>query len=115
LRAGGGGKAACCRVAGAKAGAGGATTGGAAGDAAPGAAFLAVAAVAGLDSAFGLGTRLRAIGRGFGSGTFAQAWAIRADSPTANAKLAVNAVDRSAAARAEDFTAFLCGGESSDR
>jgi hypothetical protein len=60
-----------------------------------------------------LGTTLRAIGRGFGSGTLAQA--IMPDSPTASATPVASAVDRNAVARAEDLTAFLCGGESSDR
>jgi hypothetical protein len=64
-----------------------------------------------------LGTALRAIGRGLGSGTFgwAQASAAIADSPTASAKVVARAVERNAAARAEGFTAFLCGGESFDR
>ena len=64
-----------------------------------------------------LGTTLRAIGRGFGSGTFglAQASTGRADSPIASARLVASAVDRNAAARAEGVTAFLCGGESFNR
>jgi phosphohistidine swiveling domain-containing protein len=64
-----------------------------------------------------LGTTLRAIGRGFGSGTFglAQASTEIADSPTASARLVASAVDRNAAARTERVTAFLCGGESFTR
>ena len=64
-----------------------------------------------------LGTALRAIGRGFGSGTFglAQASKGNAASPTASARLVASAVDRKAAARAEGITAFLCGGESFNR
>lgn len=64
-----------------------------------------------------LGTTLRAIGRGFGNGTFgfAHASTDSADSPTANARLVASAVDRNAAARAERVTAFLCGGESFTR
>src|ERR1700675_1798993 len=64
-----------------------------------------------------LGTALRAIGRGFGSGTFglAQASAAMADKPTASARLVANAVDRRAAARTERVTVFLCGGESFNR
>jgi hypothetical protein len=58
-----------------------------------------------------LGTTLRAIGRGFGSGTFdlAQASAVNADKPTASARLVAKAVDRNAAARAFEVTAFLRG------
>lgn len=64
-----------------------------------------------------LGTALRAIGRGFGNGTFgwAQASTDIADSPTANTRLVASAVDRNAAARAERVTAVLCGGESFTR
>jgi phosphohistidine swiveling domain-containing protein len=56
-----------------------------------------------------LGTTLRAIGRGFGSGTVgvAQASAANTDNPTASAKLVANAVDRNAAARNDGVTAFL--------
>jgi hypothetical protein len=63
-----------------------------------------------------LGTTLRAIGRDFGKGTFgpAAASAIVAK-PNANASDVAKAVDRNAAARGEGVTAFLCGGESSDR
>jgi hypothetical protein len=61
-----------------------------------------------------LGTALRAIGRGFGIGTFglAQASTDMADRATASARPVASAVDRNAAARAERVTAFLCGGES---
>jgi hypothetical protein len=64
-----------------------------------------------------LGTTLRAIGRGLGSGTFAwaQASADSTDRPTASVRLVASAVDRNAAARAERVTAFLCGGESFNR
>ena len=63
------------------------------------------------------GTALRAIGRGFGSGTFglAQASGAMADKPTVSARLVASAVDRNAAARAERVTVFLCGGESFNR
>ena len=75
------------------------------------------AAVGALVCAVDLGTTLRAIGRGFGSGTFglAQASKGKAASPTASARLVASAVDRKAAARAEGITAFLCGGESFNR
>jgi hypothetical protein len=58
-----------------------------------------------------LGTILRAIGRGFGSGTVgvARASAANADNPTASARLVANAVDRNAAARDDGVTAFLRG------
>jgi hypothetical protein len=64
-----------------------------------------------------LGAALRAIGRGFGNGTFglAQASAAMADKPTASARLVASAVDRNAAARAGRVTVFLCGGESFNR
>jgi hypothetical protein len=74
---------------------------------------LAAVVVAGVISGLLFGTTLRAIGRGFGSGTWAEA--AMAYSPTASAKLVASAVVRNAAARSEDLTAFLCGGESSDR
>jgi hypothetical protein len=63
-----------------------------------------------------VGTTLRAIGRGFGNGTFglARASAAHADNPTASARLVAKAVDRSAAARVDRVTAFL-GGESFNR
>jgi hypothetical protein len=98
LRAGGGGKAACWRVAGAMA----------ARAAGAGAVFLAAVSA----GRAGLGTTLRAIGRGLGSGTFAlaaQASATNADHPTASARLVANALDRNAAARMRGFTAFLRG------
>jgi hypothetical protein len=104
LRAGGG-KAACWRVAGAIA-AGAAVATGAIGlvataTLAAGAAFLAAEP----------GTTLRAIGRGFGNGTFglAQASAAHPDNPSASARLVARAVDRRAAARADGVTAFLRG------
>jgi hypothetical protein len=60
---------------------------------------------------------LRAIGRGFGSGTFgvAQASGAIVDKPTASARLVASAVERKAVARAGRVTAFLCGGESFNR
>jgi hypothetical protein len=63
------------------------------------------------------GTTLRAIGRGFGTGTFDFAQLSRGKevSPIASARLVASAVDRNAAARAEGITAFLCGGESFNR
>src|SRR6266536_2707731 len=103
----GGGNAACWRVAGAR-------TGGAGAGAAGAAAGLWAAVV--LVCAADLGTTLRAIGRGFGRGTFGLAQASRgnAASPTASARRVASAVDRKAA-RAEGITAFLCGGESFNR
>jgi hypothetical protein len=99
LRAVGGGKAACWRVAGAIAGAGKAW-----------AAVFAAAVVEAVLTVFFLGTTLRAIGRGLGSGTFdlAAASAAQADNPTASARVVAIAVDCNAAARADWVTAFLC-------
>jgi hypothetical protein len=70
-----------------------------------------------LAGAADLGTALRAIGRGFGSGTFdlAQASTGKVANPTASARLVASAVDRYAAARTGRVTAFLCGGESFNR
>jgi hypothetical protein len=59
--------------------------------------------------AAGLGTTLRAIGRGFGNGTLADASTVRADHPNASARLVAKAVDRNAAARADRVTMFLRG------
>jgi hypothetical protein len=58
-----------------------------------------------------LGTTLRAIGRGFGSGTFglAQASAAMAHNPSASARLVARAVDRNAVAPVDGVTAFLRG------
>jgi hypothetical protein len=77
-----------------------------------GAVVLAAAVVAGLV----LGTTLRAIGRGFGSGTFglAAASAGHADNPTASAKPVAHTVDRKAAVREVWVTTFPRG-ESFDR
>jgi hypothetical protein len=63
-----------------------------------------------------LGAMLRAIGRGFGSGTFglAAASAGHADNPTASAKPVAHTVDRKAADRKDWVTTFLRG-ESFDR
>jgi hypothetical protein len=109
----GGGKAACWRVAGARTGGAGAGAANAAGAAVVGARAAAGAAVC----VAGFGTTLRAIGRGFGRGTFgvAQASNGNAASPTASARLVASAVDRKAVARAEGITVFLCGGESFNR
>jgi hypothetical protein len=59
----------------------------------------------------GLGATLRAIGRGFGSGTVgvAEASDANTDNPTASARPVANAVDRNAAARNDGVTAFLRG------
>jgi hypothetical protein len=54
------------------------------------------------------GTTLRAIGRGFGSGTFAPASDAMA-SVAASARPVAKAVDRNAAARTVRVTAFLRG------
>jgi hypothetical protein len=56
-----------------------------------------------------LGTTFRAIGRGFGNGTFGlgAASTAKADKPTAIARVVTKAVDRNAAARADRITAFL--------
>jgi hypothetical protein len=107
----GGGKAACWRVAGPRTGGAGAG----AADAAGAATVVGVWAAAGC--AVDFGTTLRAIGRGFGMGTFglAQAPKGNAASPTASTRLVASAVDRKAAARAEGITAFLCDGESFSR
>jgi hypothetical protein len=123
LRAGAGGKAACWRVAGAKTGAGvalGATflaatfTAGARAGAGVAAGVIVLAAVLVAGAVFfveALGTTLRAIGRGFGSGTVgvAEASAANTDNPTASARLVANVVDRNAAARNDGVTAFLRG------
>jgi hypothetical protein len=79
---------------------------------AAGAIFFAAVFVAGaVFLAEALGTTLRAIGRGFGSGTVgvAQASAANTDNPTTSARLVANAVDRNAAARNDGVTAFLRG------
>jgi hypothetical protein len=94
-----GGRAACWRVAGAIAG-----TAGAGGDAAvtDGGAFLAAGVAAGaVLLAELLGTTPRAIGRGFGNGTFGlpQASPAHADNPTASSRLVAKAADRKAADR----------------
>jgi hypothetical protein len=58
---------------------------------------------------------VRAIGRGFGIGTFGLAQAPKGNAtPTASARLVASAVDRKAVAR-EGITVFLCGGESFNR
>jgi hypothetical protein len=95
LRAGGG-NAACWRVAGVR-------------TAEAGAAAVSLAAVFGSDAVFFaavLDATWRAIGRGFGNGTFglAHASAAQADKPTVSARLVANAVDRNAAAREDEVT-----------
>jgi hypothetical protein len=68
---------------------------------------LAAVVVAGTD----FGAALRAIGRGFGNGTFglASASAVKADNPIASARLVAMAVDRNADARAGLVTRFFRG------
>jgi hypothetical protein len=58
-----------------------------------------------------VGTTLRAIGRGLGSGTVgvAQASTANTDNPIASTRLVANTVDRNAAARNDGVTAFLRG------
>jgi hypothetical protein len=95
---------ACWRVAGPRAGA--AAGAGAAVVAAAGAAGLGAADVAGATAAVVLGTTLRAIGRGFGRGTFGLAQtSVASASPTANARPVASAVDRNAAVRTDRITA----------
>jgi hypothetical protein len=116
LRAGG--KAACWRVAGAKEGASGAVLLAevfAAGAVFLVEVFLVEVSLVEVSLAEVLGTTLRAIGRGFGSGTLGlvAASAANADNPTASARLVARAVDkavdRNAAARADWVTSFLRG------
>src|ERR1700722_11387179 len=100
MRAGGGGNTACWRVAGRiAAAAGGVAAAGREGE------FFAAVLAAGVV----LGTTLRAIGRGFGSGILglAEGSVAHTATPTASAKVVVIAVDRNADARAEGVTAFL--------
>jgi hypothetical protein len=66
------------------------------------------AVVAGAAAAAAVATLLRAIGRGFGSGTFGAASAGIAN-VTASARHVAKAVDRNAAARTVRVTAFLRG------
>jgi hypothetical protein len=58
-----------------------------------------------------LGTTLRAIGRGFGSGIldFAEAFPANADNPAASTRVVAIAVDCNAVARADLITALLYG------
>jgi len=107
LRAGG--MAACWRVAGANAGAAAAGAG-AAGAAATGAVLLGkkdlAALVAGV-AAVVFGTTLRAIGRGFGNGTFGFAQtSVPTTSPIAKARPVASAVDRNTAAWTDRVTGF---------
>jgi hypothetical protein len=64
-----------------------------------------------------LGTTLRAIGRGLGSGTFGLVAAsfAHADHPSASTRLVAKAVDRNMAARENGVTAFLRGESFSGR
>src|SRR5580692_3894426 len=105
LRACTGGRAACWRVAGSIIGALAAGEPG-------GALFLPVSLTVFLAAGVVLGTMLRAIGRGFGSGTFELAAASAADAgnPTASAKLVAHTVDRKAAVR-EDWVTTCPRGE----
>jgi len=95
-----GGRAACWRVAGSIAGA-----------ACPVGIGVAVVLAKVFVADVVFGTTLRAIGRGFGSGTLglAQAVVASADHPTASARPAVKAVDKAfeSDARADRVTAFL--------
>jgi len=86
LRAGGGGSAACWRVAGAMIGA----------TEAMALAFLVVFAARSAVFVEVWGTTLRAIGRGFGNGTFvlAEAFEAHADNPIASVRLVTRAVDK---------------------
>src|ERR1700722_19343890 len=100
LRAGAGARDACRRVA--------ASIAGAAPDGEPGGSlFPAVFFAAGVV----LGTTLRAIGRGFGSGPFdgAAASAAQVENPTASSRPVAHAVDRKAADREDWVTTFLRG------
>jgi hypothetical protein len=98
LRAVAGGNAACWRVAGAIAALGA--------EAACGFADVAVLGAV-LGAVFG--TMLRAIGRGFGNGIFGLAAAslVHACDPMISASVVAMAVERKAAERAEQVTAFL--------
>jgi len=106
----GGGMAACWRLAGPKAGAAGAGAGAAAiGAELLGAEVLAAALAAGV-AAVVFGTTLRAIGRGFGNGTFGLAQtSVARTSPIAKARLVASAVDRIAAAWTDRVTGFPAG------
>jgi hypothetical protein len=100
--------AACWRVAGPRAGAGAAGAGAVvAGAAVTGVDGFGAAEVAGATAAVVLGTTLRAIGRGFGRGTFGLAQtSVATASPTANARYVASAVDRNAAVWTVRITAF---------
>jgi len=89
LRAGGGGSAACWRVAGAMIGATGA-------EALVALPFLVVFAARSAVFVEVWGTTLRAIGRGFGNGTFvlAETFEAHADNPVASVRLVTRAVDK---------------------
>jgi hypothetical protein len=62
-----------------------------------------------------LGTALRAIGRGFGNGTFAVAEAPNADNPTASAKPAIRPVRHGMTDGEANGVTALLRGESSNR
>jgi hypothetical protein len=98
--------AACWRVAGPNAGAAGAG----AGAAAIGAELLGAEVLAAEVGAVVFGTTLRAIGRGFGNGTFGLAQtSVARTSPIAKARLVASAVDRNAAAWTDRVTGFPAG------
>jgi hypothetical protein len=71
--------------------------------------FAAALAAGAVVLAAALERRLRAIGRGLGSGTFGLGEASAIDHPTASARLVARAVESNAAARADRVTAFLRG------
>src|SRR5579863_1266654 len=112
LRAASGGNAACWRVAGAIAGAGKgeAATDGVLSELLALVLFAFLSAPLAVILSVPLGTTLRAIGRGFGNGILglAAAPAGQVDIPIASASVVAIAVDRSAWARADLVTAFLC-------
>jgi hypothetical protein len=110
LRTAGGGNAACWRVAGAIA-----ALGRGSGDGFGGAVFAVADLSLLLSVSFALsavlGTTLRAIGRGFGSGTFdlAAGSFAQACDPRISASVVAIAVERKALARADRVTASLFG------
>jgi len=74
--------------------------------------FSGFVGVAGAIAAVVAGVTLRAIGRGFGSGTF-DAAAAGAENAAASTRHVAKAVDGSAAARTVRVTAFLAANRSS--
>ena len=74
------------------------------------AVFFTAALAAGAAAGIVFGTALRAIGRGFGNGTFGLAQAsVATDSAATNTRPVASAVDRNAAARTDRVTAFPDG------